>query len=164
MYRKTLILIALLAFGFSLWSCVTYSTRETAKREAYFQEQEKTMSEGGITFAGPYCFPDNHPQFLLLNSLLLAINLIVFYVAHRSGWHFVSSAITLSVFLYWCYWTQNAIAINETSPPELLERLFYGANEFDIVVLALISTSVLFTGRILLSGVVRGRKDKVRLP
>lgn len=164
MQRKILILIASLAFGFSLLSWSTYTVRESAKQEAFFRDQEKTRSEGGIIFSGPYCFPDKHPHFLLLNSLFLAINLVSAIIFRRPGLSFAPVVLAFSIFPYWYYWTKNAVAINETVPLEQLDRIFYHANEFDVIVCALISAAMVLQGFILLNVLIRRIKGEPRLP
>ncbi len=158
MQRKILILFASLAFGFSLWSLVTYTTRETAKREAYFQEQEKAASEGSVVFSGPYCFPDRHPQFLMLCSLLLLINLISMIGLRRPALPFLFAISAFAVFPFWFYATRQAIAMNETVPPLAWDRILYRATEFDVFVFGLVTIIVTWQGALFLGWMVSVNK------
>lgn len=130
----------LLAFVFSIGGILLDTAHETAKRDAYFQEQETALAEGRPVFAGPYCFPDPHPKTLYWISFLTGLSLLV--SCHRRFWMFATLPVlgTISVFLYWYFDTQQLLISNEFFRPILIDRFLYRANFLDLGVLTLISS------------------------
>lgn len=139
MRRKLLTFLSALAFAFSIAGFSFYTHEADAERTAYFQEQESARSRGETTFSGPYCYPDRHPQFLLGISLLTGLTALSLFLFKKP---FVPSLLALAAFSMYPFWywdTQRAIAINESSQLAGLDWIIYRGNEFDVVVFVLIS-------------------------
>jgi hypothetical protein len=142
MRKKLIIVLSGMAFVCSILSFATYTSRADAERSAYFHEQEVARAKGEPTFAGPYCSPDWHPQFLLRLIFLLGLTFLSVAFLRQPYWPFGFASLAFSMFVYWYLWTQQAIQVNETIPPELLDRIAYRSNAFDVAGFSLLSVIV----------------------
>lgn len=143
--HKILIVLLSLILVSSVASIYLDSSREAEKKTAFFQEQEAAQARGELTFAGPYCFPDRHPEKMILIPLLSFFALVGALVTSN---RFILSLLSFSpivVFIYWYYDTQRLLqGIESTVELEGFQDLIYRANGFDIAVLFLIIAVVVW--------------------
>jgi hypothetical protein len=163
MSRHTLLATTLVALGFASYSFASYSIKAEIKRTAYYAEQELIRQNGGITFSGPYCYPDPHPPRLLGFAFLIGITALVIRYGKGNVAPATLAMFTTWLFGKWYYWTQLAISYAESAQVEGLDRYFYDASLYDIAVLILMSFVALnFTANSLRSFVHRfERRDLV---
>ncbi len=144
---------------FSALSLVSYLIKADQARNDYYREQDE--ERGGVTFYGPYCYPDRHPQFLLT---VAAINFFML-----AGLCFARTALltvllpipSLAAFAYWFMSTQEMLAVNETKPELVtLDRYLYSASALDVGVLSLLLV-ILLLGCVQL---MRRRREFESLP
>ena len=164
MPRKFLLIVTFFAFAFSVASIFVDTDRETAKRDAYFQEQEEARATGGISFAGPYCFPDRHPQVLVWISILTGIAFLGSWFSKKALIPTLLSLATFSVFGYWCVDTQRGLAANESYVAEGFDLILYRANGYDVAALTLLSVEIIWQLSILSVSAINALKRKPTLP
>ncbi len=136
-YRLFLI-ITVLAFVFSIFGLVVYLDKDQKERDAYYQQQSVNSEKISISFAGPYCFPDNHPRFLLLTILLVGLLFLTAFFE----FYFLSILflfILISRFIYWYFDTQKLLQSNETAIVKGVNSFLYKANDFDLATLSILT-------------------------
>lgn len=164
MPRKLLLIVSFFAFAFSVASIFVDTNRETAKRNAYFQEQEEARATDGISFAGPYCFPDRHPQILFWISVLTGIALFGAWFSKKPFTPAMLSLATFSVFGYWYFDTQQGLAANESYVAEGFDSILYRANGYDVAVLTLLSVVIIWQLAVLSASAIGTLKRTPTLP
>lgn len=138
--RIILIFLTALALGFSVASSSAYKARDDAERAAYYQEQEETKANGGITFSGPYCYPDRHPGFLFGITVLIGGATFCLFWFKSPLWSMPASLLAFLMYPYWYWWTWRAISMVESVDSiKGLDLYLYKANGFDLVVFSLLS-------------------------
>lgn len=143
MSRKLSIILLSLIFTSSVASINLDSSRESAKQAAFYDEQEISRANGDITFAGPYCFPDRHPEVLKWISVFSCFALLFSIFSANKYGLVLLSAIPLAIFAYWYSDTKVAMELNESTIVEGFDRFLYRWNSFDIAVLSLLLLSIL---------------------
>ncbi len=144
MQRRIIIFVSFLAFAFSIASIAVDTSRETIKRDAYYQEQQVSLANGGVKISGPYCFPDPHPRILYWISFLTGLTFLFSCLSKRSILSAIAALGAFLVFPYWYFDTQRFLTAWEWSRPIGIDGILYRANEFDLAVFALVSTLVLW--------------------
>lgn len=138
--------LAFLAFAFSIVSYSSYADRADLEREAYYAEQADDESQGKITFSGPYCFPDRHPDLLLAVIGLSGLSFGASIFLRHPAWIALFAAGAFAVFPYWYFETQRTIAMAESAEVAGLDSFLYRAGTVDIFVLILLS--IVFISRL----------------
>ena len=77
--RKLLLIVGLATFLCSISAFVIYQAKANYERDEYYRKQKENEAQGKPVFAGPYCFPDRHPDFLLKIIFFSNFNAILFY-------------------------------------------------------------------------------------
>ncbi|MGI9056144.1 MAG: hypothetical protein ACR2F2_10135 [Pyrinomonadaceae bacterium] len=129
---KVLLILTISAFVFSISGYVAYLEKDQKERDAYFQQQVENREKGLISFSGPYCFPDKHPQFLLLNVFLIGLLLTILCFTRIYFFSFSLLIILIGRFAYWYFDSQQLFKFNETAKVNGLDNFFYKANYFDV--------------------------------
>ena len=133
--HKLFLTLAVTAFMFSISGYIAYLDRDQKERDAYSRQQTENREKNEISFSGPYCFPDKHPQFLLLNIFLTVLLISTIYFTKTFLLSFPVTIISIGRFIYWYFDTQKLFNSNETAIVKGLDSLFYKANYFDILTL-----------------------------
>ncbi len=137
--HKIILILTVSAFMFSISAYVAYTVKEQRERDAFFQQQAENREKGLISFAGPYCFPDKHPQFFGLNILFIGFLLAGLYFTKNYFFSFPISLFLIGRFVYWYFDTQQSIKFNETASVQGLDSFFYKANYFDVAILIILT-------------------------
>lgn len=162
--RRLFLAIASLILFFSIVSLVYYNVKADYERSEYFRLQEESIANGGISFAGPYCFPDPHPKFLLLIVTASGITLLLAYVSRGYFLNFLSASGLFALFINWFIKTSRIIAYDSEVDFEGLDKLFYKANAFDFVVFLLVLILFFWQFSILLRILIKTSQRKFELP
>ncbi len=131
--------LAFLALAFSIVSYFSYAHRASLELEAYYAEQADGESQNKITFSGPYCFPDRHPDLLLAIIGLSGLSFGAGVFLRHPAWPVLLAAGAFAVFPYWYFETQGTIAMATTAEVAGLDRFLYRAGTVDMFVLILLS-------------------------
>lgn len=162
--HKLLLVAAFAAFIFSIVGYVGYVTKAEYEREAYFRLQAEKEARNEIVFAGPYCYPDKHPGFLVSIVLLLGA---AFFSLCFAKWYLLSSYLTVasfSRFVDWFFDTRKLLSVSERQPAEALDNIFYNAGEVDLTVCLLVSILLFWQISILLRMLIKTMQRKSVLP
>ncbi|MGB7208107.1 MAG: hypothetical protein WBD27_05550 [Pyrinomonadaceae bacterium] len=160
MERKILTVLSSLAFLCSIASYLTYTQKAEKEQEAYYIEQAEKIAGNEITLAGPYCFPDSHPDLLLSIVAITGVTFLSFCLFKRPFLLVLFSIASVSMFPYWFVETRSALSQTENFHTEGLNMIFYHAGLFDVVVLVLTSIVTFWQVSIVLRAIFKefGRK------
>lgn len=139
--RRVFIAISFLTFASSLAGYISYDVHSTLKRDAYFREQDENLAKGLPSFAGPYCFPDSHPQLLIKIVFLSLITFIVLALLKKPVWSLPFAILTFGMFPYWFLETQSTLALSSSYIAKGVNAYLIHAGLFDICT-AFLSTSL----------------------
>lgn len=139
--RRILIILSIMAVGFSIAGYASYRFNADLKQAEYYREMEEDREKGLPIFAGPYCYPDRHPTFLLLIVLFASANLFLLVVVRNSVWAIPTALLSFSVYPYWYMDTQASLAIASSFEAKGLNRYFVNAGFHDLA--SAVFTSVL---------------------
>lgn len=162
--HKLLLIVALAALIFSIVGSASYVKKDSDERAEYYRIQAEKSANNEMTFSGPYCYPDKHPQFLFSIILLLGLTFCSLCFAKK---YLLSSSLTFASVLMFVYWfsnTQKLLSNNESPTIKGLDRLFYKAGDFDIVVCSLVSILLFWQISILLRMLVKTTQKDEALP
>lgn len=162
--RKLLLLLSFAAIIFSIISYDAYLIQDQKERDDYYQKQSENEAKGLGTFAGPYCFPDKHPQFLSLNILLAGLIFATLIFSRTFLFSYFFSGVLVSRFVYWFYDTQRAVSSNELFEPQGLNYFFINATIFDILTLSILSVLFFWQISILLRMLIKTSQKENILP
>ena len=161
--RVICLVLAIAAVASSIASSATYNREEEAKLQAYYVEQEEIKARGEITFSGPYCVPDRHPQFLILLTTLLITGSFILVIAKNLLWSLPAFLSALLMFPYWLWDTRWAISMAENVAVEGLDLVLFRANAFDLFTLAFLSLVVVYQSSLVIKA-VRSALTPYKLP
>jgi Zn-dependent protease with chaperone function len=162
--HKLLLIVALAALIFSIAGSAAYAKKDSDERDEYDRIQAENIVNNEPVFSGAYCHPDKHPQFLFSIILLLGLTFCSLCFAKK---YLLSSSLTFAsvlMFVYWFINTQKLLSDNESPTIKGLDRLFYKAGDFDIVVCSLVSILLFWQISILLRMLVKTLQTKNELP
>ena len=142
-------------FALSIGGYLAYLIKDQQERDAYYQQQTENEAQGKVTFAGPYCFPDKHPTFLLINILLIGMLGVSLLFPKLIWLSILLNGFSISRFVYWYFDTQRLLSTNETHNVKDLDSIIYKANEFDVLVLFLLSILLFWQISILLRMLIK---------
>ncbi len=162
--RKLLLIFSLALFIFSFASLSAYTIKEEIERNAYFKKQAEDEAKGLGSFSGPYCFPDKHPQFLLLNLLLAGLIFVTLFSARIQIFSVFFSGYLISRFAFWFYDTQKMLSNNEFFEPQGLNNFFHKATNFDLLTLSTLSLLCFWQISILLRILIKTTQKEQNLP
>jgi hypothetical protein len=129
--RRILITISLFAFLSSLGGCLTYNIREEIKRAEYFRQQEGNRAKGGISFSGPYCYPDRHPPVLTKIVLTSALVLFLIVAFRNPLWATPAAILSFANYPLWYLRIQRELELSELFQASGLDVYFLNASVLD---------------------------------
>lgn len=162
--RRLILLIAFAAFIFSIVGFISYTVKEDIKRTEYFREQEENRRQNKPSFAGPYCFPDRHPELLASIIWLVGATFFALCVARKYFLPFLLTIASLSRFLSWLVSSRNQLYDDISDFVKGVDRFFYNAGNFDLAVLLFLSILFFWQISILLRILIKNLQRKTALP
>jgi hypothetical protein len=162
--HKLLLVVSFAAFVFSIAGFLTYNIKADLAKSEYFREQEINEAENKPVLAGPYCFPDKHPQFLFSIILLAGSTFISLYFTQRYLLPFLFTIASLTMFGYWFFDTREALFYAESDFIKGVDRFFYNAGDFDLAVFFLSSILLFWQISILLRMLIKTTQKENGLP
>src|SRR5687767_14178990 len=130
--RIIIFALALFAFGSSVVSSVAYNQRVNAEIAAYEIEQAENKANYGISFSGPYCYPDRHPRFLFFISAIIAIGGVLLIICKNAVWSFLAFIVAFTFFPLWYWTTQRSLGMAESVDWVVgIDKYLYKASVFD---------------------------------
>ncbi len=162
--HKLLLAVALAAFIFSIAGFLSYTIKADNERSEYYRIQEENKANNKISFSGPYCYPDKHPQLLFSILLLVGSTFLSLCVTKR---YLLSSLFTVSsftTFVYWFFDTRKKLSYAEADFVKGIDRIFYNAGDFDLTVLLLVSIILFWQISILLRMLIKTSQKENVLP
>ncbi|HQU85108.1 MAG TPA: hypothetical protein PKY59_18350 [Pyrinomonadaceae bacterium] len=153
---KAFLFLVITLFSLTICSYNYYTIKENEKRDAYFNNIEN----GGVSFAGPYCFPDKHPGLLLIN-IFLAVSMLFTAIFRKTFFFsYIFSFGLIWSFVKWYFDTQFAISTNETFIAKGLDPFLYQANFFDAAIILILSIIIFWQISILLRMLIKKLNGK----
>jgi len=162
--HKLLLIVTLLAFIVSIAGSVAYTIKDENERQAFYREQEENKAQNNIVFAGPYCFPDRHPQVLFSIILLVGATFFSLLFTKRYLLSFLFTIASLTRFFYWFVDTRRQMFDEVSDFVKGADRFFYKAGLFDLAVLFLVSILLFWQISILLRMLMKTLQRKTELP
>lgn len=162
--HKLLLSIAITSFIFSIAGSVAYSIKDSNERNEYYRKQKENEAQGKPVFAGPYCFPDQHPGLLFSIVLLTGATLFSICFAKKYLFSFLLTAATLSRFVFWFNSTQRELVYDSYDLLKVTDRFLYKAGDFDLAVLFLLSFLFFWQISILFRMLIKSLQRKSTLP
>ena len=162
--HKLLLAIAFAAFIFSIAGSIAYSIKADIKRAEYYKEQEEDKDQNKIVFSGPYCFPDRHPQLLLTIVLLVGTTFFSLCFAKIYLLSFLLTIASLTKFIYWFIDSRRQLFDDVSEFVKGVDRVFYNAGSFDVIVFILVSILFFWQISILLRMLIKTSLRKTDLP
>lgn len=126
--RRILITVSLLAFVSSIGGCLTYDIREGIKRDEFYRKQK----EGGISFAGPYCFPDPHPPVLQKIGFLAGLVFLLFLAFRNPLWGTPAVLLSFANYPLWYFSTQRDLRLAESFHATGIDLYLINASALDL--------------------------------
>lgn len=162
--RKLILIVAFAAFIFSIVGSIVYSVKADIKRTEYFREQEENRKQGKLSFSGPYCTPDRHPQFL--STIILVVGAMFFSICLTKKYilSFLLTITALSRFLSWLIYSRKQLFDDVSDFVHGIDRVFYNAGTFDLTVLLILSILFFWQISILLRMLIKTLQRKTELP
>jgi len=162
--HKLLLAVALAAFIFSIAGFLSYTIKADNERSEYYRIQEENKANNKISFSGPYCYPDKHPQLLFSIILLVGSTFFSLYFTKRYLLSSLFTAASFTTFIYWFTDTRKALAYAESDLVKGIDRIFYNAGDFDLAVLLLVSILLFWQISILLRMLIKKSQKENVLP
>jgi hypothetical protein len=162
--HKLFLIIGFALFVSSIFSPFAYSIKDQIERDAYEQEQNENAAKGLPSFAGPYCFPDKHPQFLSLNVLLAGLIFATLFFSKLFLFSTLFSGFLFTRYIYWFFDTQRLLDSLELSHFEGLDQFFYKSTIWDFITLSFLSILLFWQIWILLRMLIKTLQKENNLP
>lgn len=162
--RRLILMISSLVLFLSIASFLCYNVKAEYERSEYYRLQELDRAQGKPTFAGAYCFPDRHPQFLLQIVFVSGITVFLVCISIRYLLSFLSTSILFALFINWFTKTPKEISYDYVENFRGLNKVFYNANIFDIAVFFLVLILLFWQFSVLLRILIKTPQRNLNLP
>ncbi|HEX8288824.1 MAG TPA: hypothetical protein VF556_12555 [Pyrinomonadaceae bacterium] len=162
--HKLILLVAFASFIFSIAGSITYNIKADFARLEYYREQEENKAQNKPVFAGPYCFPDQHPEFLFSIILLVGLIFSSLCVTKRYLLSSIFTIASIAMFIFWFIDTRKELVYDELGIVKGVDRIFYKAGDFDLAVFFLVSILLFWQISILLRMLIKVLRKESVLP